>query len=446
MKTEPKTLSGFMELYPNEQIAFDNIKNTIIDTYKKYGFYPLDTPIIEYSEVLLAKAGGETEKQIYRFEKGDNDLSLRFDLTVPLAKYVARRYNELVFPFKRYQVGKVFRGERPQKGRFREFYQCDIDVIGDEELSLKYDSELVNVIYDIFSKLNIGDFKIRINNRKILNGFFGRLGINKELTAEVLRIIDKSEKISRESLIDELDKIGITEMQRFDILNLMDRRLNNPDMEESLDYLKREYPKTNEENSLLNEGIEELETILNDLKSRGIPRKYYAVDLTIARGLDYYTGTVYETSLVDYPSIGSVCSGGRYENLAEFYTDKKLPGVGLSIGLTRLFYQLVEANIIKIDNVSSSDVMILPMCDNYEYIYKVNNILKENNIKVNICYLDKGFKQKMKYANRMNNKYIIIIGEDEVNNNTVVLKNMISGNQMTISFNELASLKEKILE
>ncbi len=446
MKTEPKTLSGFMELYPNEQIAFDNIKNTIIDTYKKYGFYPLDTPIIEYSEVLLAKAGGETEKQIYRFEKGDNDLSLRFDLTVPLAKYVARRYNELVFPFKRYQVGKVFRGERPQKGRFREFYQCDIDVIGDEELSLKYDSELVNVIYDIFSKLNIGDFKIRINNRKILNGFFGRLGINKELTAEVLRIIDKSEKISRESLIDELDKIGITEMQRFDILNLMDRRLINPDMEESLNYLKREYPKTNKDNSLLNEGIEELETILNDLKSRGIPRKYYAVDLTIARGLDYYTGTVYETSLVDYPSIGSVCSGGRYENLAEFYTDKKLPGVGLSIGLTRLFYQLVEANIIKIDNVSSSDVMILPMCDNYEYIYKVNNILKENNIKVNICYLDKGFKQKMKYANRMNNKYIIIIGEDEVNNNTVVLKNMISGNQMTISFNELASLKEKILE
>ncbi|MBR4178737.1 MAG: histidine--tRNA ligase [Bacilli bacterium] len=439
MKTEPKTLPGFMELYPNEQVEFDRIKSIIIDTYKSYGFYPLDTPVIEYSEVLLAKAGGETEKQIYRFNKGDNDLSLRFDLTVPLAKYVARRYNELVFPFKRYQVGKVFRGERPQKGRFREFYQCDIDIIGDEVLSLKYDSEIINVIYDIFKKINIGDFVVRLNNRKILNGFFGRLGIS-DKASDVLRIIDKMEKISEKEVREELTKIGLSEIQMFEIFNLMNRRLNNPDMTESLDYLKNEYPKTKEENILLNEGIEELEEVLKDLKARGIPRKNYRVDLTIARGLDYYTGTVYETNLVDYPSIGSICSGGRYENLAEYYTDKKLPGVGISIGLTRLFYQLIESGIIKVNDTSSSDIIILPMCDNYEYVYEVNNILKEK-YNVNICYLDKGFKQKLNYARKMNNKYAIIIGEDEINKNVVTLKDMSDGSQREIKKEELKDLK-----
>ena len=439
MKTEPKTLPGFMELYPNEQVEFDRIKSIIIDTYKSYGFYPLDTPVIEYSEVLLAKAGGETEKQIYRFNKGDNDLSLRFDLTVPLAKYVARRYNELVFPFKRYQVGKVFRGERPQKGRFREFYQCDIDIIGDEVLSLKYDSEIINVIYDIFKKINIGDFVVRLNNRKILNGFFGRLGIS-DKASDVIRIIDKMEKISEKEVREELTKIGLSEIQMFEIFNLMNRRLNNPDMTESLDYLKNEYPKTKEENILLNEGIEELEEVLKDLKARGIPRKNYRVDLTIARGLDYYTGTVYETNLVDYPSIGSICSGGRYENLAEYYTDKKLPGVGISIGLTRLFYQLIESGIIKVNDTSSSDIIILPMCDNYEYVYEVNNILKEK-YNVNICYLDKGFKQKLNYARKMNNKYAIIIGEDEINKNVVTLKDMSDGSQREIKKEELKDLK-----
>ena len=444
-KTEPKTLSGFMELYPNEQLMFDKMKNIIIDTYKSYGFYPLDTPVIEMSEVLLAKAGGETEKQIYRFEKGENDLSLRFDLTVPLAKYVAKRYNELVFPFKRYQIGKVFRGERPQKGRFREFYQCDIDIIGDEELSIKYDSEVINVIYDIFNKFNIGDFVVRINNRKILNGFFGRLGI-KEKAADVLRIIDKMEKISGEDVRKELTNIGLTEMQIFEILNLMNRRLDNPDMEESLNYLKNEYPKSIEENAILNEGIEELESVLKDLELRGIPRKNYRVDLTIARGLDYYTGTVYETNLINYPGIGSVCSGGRYESLAEFYTDKKLPGVGISIGLTRLFYQLVEAGIIKVDNVSSSDIIILPMCEDYNYIYNINNKLKDMGISTNICFINKGFKQKLRYADRLKNKYAIIIGEDEVKNRTIGLKNMQDFNQIEIKLDELDKIKNIIIE
>ena len=429
MKTIPKTLSGFMELYPQEQLVFEKLKNIIIDTYKSYGFYPLDTPVIEYSEVLLAKAGGETEKQIYRFNKGDNDLSLRFDLTVPLAKYVSMRSNELVFPFKRYQVGKVFRGERPQKGRFREFYQCDIDVIAEDELPLKYDSEIINIIYDIFSKLNIADFTIRINNRKILNGFFKYLNLDNKIT-EILRVIDKLDKIGVEIVKEELSKLDISNDKITEILNFITLNGTN---DEILRVLKEKYNY----NELINEGINEIEAVLNDLENRSIPTKNYKFDLTIARGLDYYTGTVYETYLNDYESIGSVCSGGRYENLAEYYTDKKLPGVGASIGLTRLFSKLLETNLIKIDDMSSSDIMIVPLCDSYKYIYEINSILKNQNISVNICYINKGIKQRMKYANKMKNKYIILIGEDEVAKNTIILKNMISGDQIEIEKNNI---------
>ena len=435
-KTEPKTLSGFMELYPNEQLMFNKMKNIIENTYKSYGYYPLDTPIIEYSEVLLAKAGGETEKQIYRFEKGENDLSLRFDLTVPLAKYVAKRQNELVFPFKRYQIGKVFRGERPQKGRFREFYQCDIDVIGDEVLSLKYDSEIASIIYDLFTKLNIGDFVIRINNRKILSGFFDSLGLNDKIM-DILRIVDKLEKIGEPSVKKELNDLGINNDDVNKIIDFITLSGNN---DEKLNILKNNYC----DNDIFNLGVSELESVIRDLELRKVPSKNFEIDLTIARGLDYYTGTVYETKLINYPGIGSVCSGGRYENLAEFYTDKKLPGVGISIGLTRLFYQLMEAGIIKVQDESSSDIMILPMCDNFDYIYEINNILKSQNISTNICYIEKGFKQKIRYADRMKNKYIIIIGEDEVQNNNIVLKNMIDGNQITINKNDLINIGKMI--
>ncbi len=427
-KVEPKTLPGFMELFPSEQLEFNRIKNIITDTYQKYGFYPLDTPVIEYSEVLLAKAGGETEKQIYRFNKGDTDLSLRFDLTVPLAKYVSRRYNELVFPFKRYQIGKVFRGERNQKGRYREFYQCDIDVIGDEELSIRYDAEMPSIIYDIFKSLNIGDFVIRINNRKVLSGFFESLGLCDKIT-DILRTIDKIDKIGVKEVEKELKDLGIKDTKSIiDFISTKD-----------IDSLSKMC-----DNDVFNTGIEELKFVLEDLSQRGIPNTNYELDVTIARGLDYYTGTVYETILKDHPGIGSVCSGGRYDNLAEFYTDRKLPGVGISIGLTRLFYQLLEAGIIKIDNIAASDVLILPMCDNYDYIYDIVNILRNKNISTNICYLEKGFKQKMKYANRMNNKYVIIIGEDEVNNNTIVLKNMIDGSQVSIARENLVNIDKMI--
>ena len=433
-KVEPKTLPGFMELYPYEQVEFNKIKETIIDIYKQYGFYPLDTPIIEYSNVLLAKAGGETEKQIYRFNKGDNDLSLRFDLTVPLAKYVASRYNDLAFPFKRYQIGKVFRGERPQKGRYREFYQCDIDIIGDTELSLKYDSEVVNVIYDIFNKLNFGDFVVKINNRKVLSGFFNSLGLH-DKTQDILRIIDKIAKIGLKEVQNELLKLNITQDQITKITNFINIDGSNQEKIEKLKSL-------NINDETYNIGVNELSLLIDDLRARRMVSDKYKIDLTISRGLDYYTGSVFETYLKDYPEIGSVCSGGRYDNLAEYYTDRKLPGVGISIGLTRLFYVLRELGIIKTEETSPSDIVIIPMCDNFEYIYEIGDILKNNGMSVNICYIEKGIKQRMKYADKMHTKYAIIIGEDEVSKNTIILKNMYEGVQFEIPREEISKIND----
>lgn len=432
-KVEPRTLPGFMELYPNEQIVFNNIKKVIEETYQSYGFYPLDTPVIESSDVLLAKAGGETEKQIYRFTKGDNDLSLRFDLTVPLAKYVAKRYNELTFPFKRYQIGKVYRGERPQKGRFREFYQCDIDVIGDESLSIMFDAEMPSIIYDIFKKLNIGDFIIRINNRKVLGGFFEYLELTDKIT-DILRIIDKLEKIGTDKVISLLEELSIPKDKIDKIINFINVKGTN---NEKINSLK----EMNINNDNFITGLNELKTVINTMKLMEINEDNYEIDLTIARGLDYYTGTVYETILKDYPGIGSVCSGGRYDDLAGFYTDKKLPGVGISIGLTRLFDQLLDNNIININEASITDMLIIPFCEDYEYIFKVYNTLKKNNIKVDICYMDKGFKQKMKYANKINAKYVILIGEDEIKENVISLKNMLTGEQEKLTIEELLERK-----
>ena len=437
-KVEPKTLSGFMELMPQDQILFNKIKKTIEDVYASYGFYPLDTPVIESSSVLLAKAGGETEKQIYRFNKGDNDLSLRFDLTVPLAKYVAARYNELTFPFKRYQIGKVYRGERPQKGRFREFYQCDIDVIGNEDLSILYDAEIPSIIYDLFKKLDFGPFVIRINNRKILSGFFESLNLSNKIT-DILRIIDKLEKIGKESVKEELTSL---EINKESIDKIMDFISINGDTFEKIEKLR----KLGVNNEIFALGVDELEYVINNLKSLNMDEEYYTIDLTIARGLDYYTGTVYETQLKNYPNIGSVCSGGRYDNLATYYTDKKLPGVGISIGLTRLFYQLKEANIINNENNCVSDLIVLPMTNNLEYVYKFTNELRRNNIKIDICYLEKGFKQLMKYADKQNVPFVLIIGDNEIEKKVAILKNMKTGEQYDISIDSIFNDYSKVLK
>ena len=416
---EPRTLSGFMELEPSSQLLFEKYKNIIESTYQKYSFTPLDTPVIEYANVLLAKAGGETEKQIYRFKKGDNDLALRFDLTVPLAKYVAKNYNELVFPFKRYQIGKVYRGERAQRGRFREFYQCDIDVIGNETLPLIYDAQIPVIIGEILTKMEIGKYVIRLNNRKILNGFFSNLNLT-DFQTEILRIIDKIDKIGAVEVEKEIKEL--TKYSK-EIMSFISITGSNDEILRQLEELKIE-------DEIFVEGLNELKEVVNYLKLMKF--NDYKIDLTIARGLDYYTGTVYETTLINNPEIGSVASGGRYENLAGYYTNKKLPGVGISIGLTRLFYNLLDAGVIKDYKKPIVDYLIIPMDGVDEFTFNIYNQYLNENKKVEICMLDKNFKQKMKYANRLNVPYVIIIGENEKNNNEYVLKNMYDGSQKII--------------
>lgn len=420
-KTEPRTLAGFMELMPNEQILFKQMKEKIEKTYQKFGFLPLDTPILELSEVLLAKAGGETEKQIYRFEKGDTDISMRFDLTVPLSKYVAKNYGNLSFPFRRYQIGKVYRGERTQKGRFREFYQCDIDIIGDGELSVLNDAELPSVIYNVFKELGFDDFTIRINNRKILNGLFESLE-QKENSTEILRIIDKIEKIGEEAVIEELQKVSVKQEEINKIINFIK-------IDGTTDEKLQKLATLGIENETFKQGLNELTQVIKYVRIFGIPENNFKVDLTIARGLDYYTGTVYETFLNEYRELGSVCSGGRYENLAEYYTDKKLPGVGISIGLTRLFYKLNELNLINANKKSISDVLIIPMLEDMTVPIKIATDLRNNGINTEIFLNDKKLKAKMKYADKLEIPYVIVVGEEEVESGIVKIKDMKTGEE-----------------
>ena len=430
-KTEPRTLPGFMELLPSEQILFDDMKQKIEKSYQKFGFLPIDTPIIEYAEVLLAKAGGETEKQIYRFEKGDTDLALRFDLTVPLAKYVAKNYGNLSFPFRRYQIGKVFRGERAQKGRYREFYQCDIDIIGDGKLSIINDAEIPSIIYTTFKNLGFSNFVIKINNRKILNGLFDELEISEKMT-DILIIIDKLEKIGPQAVREELLKIGVTEEK----IEKIEEFLNiSGNTDEKIQKLK----DLNFASKIYQNGIEELEEVIKYVRLFNIPEENFVIDLTIARGLDYYTGTVYETNLKGYESIGSVCSGGRYENLAGYYTKKNLPGVGISIGLTRLFYNLKELGLLKTDKKSISKVDIITMGIGVENAVEISNLLRDNNIPNEIYKEDSKTKAKFSYANNLEIPYVIVIGEDEKAKGVYTLKDMTTGEQETLT-------KEEVLE
>lgn len=421
-KIEPRTLPGFMELLPNEQILFNQMMEKIENSYKKFGFLPIDTPIIELSEVLLAKAGGETEKQIYRFNRGDTDLSLRFDLTVPLAKYVAKNYGNISFPFRRYQIGKVYRGEKAQKGRYREFYQCDIDIIGDETLDVINDAELPAVIYSTFKSLGFDDFTIKINNRKILNGLYESIG-QKENSVEIMRIIDKIEKIGEEKVKSELRELQLTDES---IKQIIDFIKIDGTTDEKLQKLKT----LGIENEVYKNGIEELEQVVKYIRQFKIPENNFTVDLTIARGLDYYTGTVYETFLNEYRELGSICSGGRYENLAENYTDKKLPGVGISIGLTRLFYKLNELNIIKADKKSISDIIIIPMTENLEVPLELATELRNIGINTEVYLNNKKLKAKMKYANKLEIPYVIVIGDDEIQSGKIKVKNMQTGEEV----------------
>ena len=436
-KLKPRTLSGFMELLPAPQQQMERMMDILRRTYALYGFTPLDTPLIEASEVLLAKGGGDTEKQIYRFTKGDADLSLRFDLTVPLAKYVALHYNDLAFPFRRYQIGKVYRGERAQRGRFREFYQADIDVIGDGKLDIVNEAEIPAIIYRTFTALGLRRFQIRVNNRKILNGFYAMMGLT-EKSGDIMRTVDKLDKIGPEKVAACLrDDCGLTDDQAAEILRFIAITGDNDAVLAAL----RSYAGRND---VFDQGLAELETVVRHLGAFGVPEANFAVDLTIARGLDYYTGTVYETTLLDHPEIGSVCSGGRYDNLAEYYTDRQLPGVGISIGLTRLFYVLGEQNMLN-DQLPTApaDVLVLPMTDDLSPAVALATALRDAGVRTQLYTEAKKFKAKMAYADKLAIPYVVFLGEDEIAKNLVTCKDMTSGEQTTLSFDEtLARIRQ----
>lgn len=431
-RVEPRTLAGFMELLPEKQIEFNRMKDIIRKNYEKYGFLPLNTPNVELAEVLLAKAGGETEKQIYEFKKGDKNLALRFDLTVPLAKYVAKNMGNLTFPFKRYQIGKVYRGERAQRGRFREFYQCDIDIIGDETLNIMHEAELPSVIYNIFKELDFGDFEININNRKILSGLFEELDLS-EKTVEIMRTIDKIDKIGKENVIKEFEDLGIEKSKIETIINFITYEGTNSEKLEMLNSL-------NYSSETYKNGVQELNQVVENIYILGVPENNLKINLTISRGLDYYTGTVYETFLKNHREIGSICSGGRYENLADFYTNKKLPGVGISIGLTRLFDQLDNLGLLKYEEKSIAKVLVVSMNEDVSKCFEIATILRNNNINTEVYLENKKIKAKFKYADKLKIPYVIVIGEEEIKNNVVTLKNMETGKQDTIKIEDVIKI------
>ena len=431
---KPRTLSGFMELLPGKQARFERMMEILRNTYSSYGFAALDTPVIEDAQILLAKGGGETEKQIYRFMKGDSDLALRFDLTVPLAKYVALHCNELAFPFRRYQISKVYRGERAQRGRFREFYQADIDIIGDGKLDILNEAEIPAIIYKVFTGFGLKRFQIRVNNRKILNGFYAMMGLT-EKSGDIMRSVDKLDKIGADKVrMILMDDCGLTEEQADEILKFIAISGSNQEVIDALEG----YAGRNETFDL---GLSELKAVCVNLAAFGVPEANFAVDLTIARGLDYYTGTVYETTLLDHPEIGSVCSGGRYDNLAGYYIDKQLPGVGISIGLTRLFYVLDEQGLLNPElPTAPADALVLPMTADPGPAIALAESLRVSGLRVQFYGEQKKFKQKMSYCDKLGVPFAVLLGEDEIAQDKCSVKNMKTGEQVTVSAGEAVAL------
>lgn len=427
-KINPSILPGFMELLPKEQKIFRDIVRKITKIYEENGFLEMDTPIIEKSEVLLAKSVGETEKQVYRFNRGSNDLSLRFDLTVPFARFSAQYFNELTFPFKRYQIGKVYRGERNQKGRYREFYQCDIDVIGNNKLSINYDALVIIMVSKGFKAIGLKDYKFQINNRKILSSILKSLEIIN--TTEVMILIDKYDKIGAEEF-----KKSLNELIGGEKAEIINKVINmNGSNEEILAKLKKLDLNSEE----FEKGIEELETVQKMLKILGVEENEHVINLKIIRGLDYYTGTVFETFLIGNEGYGSICSGGRYDNLAQNYTDKILPGVGISIGLTRLFFVLKEIGFINDYKVEKSiEYLIIPIGDTLEYCAEIYKKLLDKEKYTEIYLEDDKLKKKLNYANKLGIPKVILIGEDEVLNKQIKIKDMVLGEEKVINIEEI---------
>ena len=436
-RIKPRTLSGFMELLPAQQQQMERVMDILRTTYSRYGFTPLDTPIIEASEILLAKGGGETEKQIYRFSKGDSDLSLRFDLTVPLAKYVALHYNELAFPFRRFQIGKVYRGERAQRGRFREFYQADIDIIGDGKLSVINEAEIPSVIYKVFSEFGLKRFCISVNNRKILNGFYAMLGLT-EQSGDIMRTVDKLDKIGPDKVRTILtEDIGLQAADADEILRFIAIRGTNAEVLSALEGYRGR-------NEAFDTGLDELTTVTKYLSAFGVPEENFAVDLTIARGLDYYTGTVYETRMLDHPEIGAICAGGRYDNLAEYYSERSLPGVGVAIGLTRLFYVLDEQGMLNPAlPTAPADVLLLPMTEDLSAAVALATQFREAGIRTQLYSEQKKFKAKMTYADRLGIPYVVFLGEDEIAQGVCSVKELSTGQQVSLKPEEAVRLIQK---
>lgn len=426
----PSILPGFMELLPDEQVIFDKMKNIIENNFKKHGFVNLDTPLIEKEEILLSKGGGETSKQIYRIDKESTPQALRFDLTVSLARYVAMRENDLTFPFKRYQIGKVYRGERNQKGRYREFYQCDIDIIGNSKLSVINDAQLPAIMYKIFDEFGIPNITFRVNNRKLLGGFLSSKGIDN--FENVLRTIDKLEKIGIEKTKTELEGCGITQNSVEEIFEFINDRNSTVDTFNFLESLEIDSED-------FRTGLLELQDLYKFMKLFGVPTENIKIDLTITRGLDYYTGNVFETVLNGYETIGSICSGGRYDNLSNNFTKNNYPGVGMSIGLTRLFYQLNEANLL--DTLKSNldeKILILPMdTDVLEYSIEVYNKLVASGILTDIYLEEAKTKKKFNFADKAKFNKVLIIGENEKNNNQVTIKNFKTGEQKLVELENI---------
>ena len=434
-KVKPRNLSGFMELLPEHQVYFNMMAQRLRESFALYGYTPLDSLPMQPAEILLAKGGGETEKQIYTLRKGDTDLAIRYDLTTPLAKFVALNYGKLTFPFRRFEIGKVYRGERAQRGRFREFYQADIDIIGDGALDILNDAEIPSTIYHCLSSLGLKRFVIHINNRKVLSGFFELAGAG-ENTSEVMRTVDKFAKIGLDKTAELLMQLGLSKSGTDDILSLCTFE-GDP-----LDFLE----KFKGRNELFDEGASELASVARHMGDFGVPKEHFKVDLSVARGLDYYTGTVYETLMTDFPEVGSICSGGRYDNLAEYYTDKKLPGVGISIGLTRLFSILQEQNMLNPKLLSApADVLIIPMTDDFSHAIRLATSMRELGLRIQIYCENKKFKQKVAYADKQNIPFVVFLGEDEISKDMITVKEMESGKQTTASAGILtAGIADKI--
>lgn len=425
-KVQPRRPSGFGEYLPGEQLEFNRLLTIIRDTYEKYGFSPLDTPDLELTQVLLAKGGGETEQQVYSFKRegSDTNLTLRYDLTVPLARYVSEHQSDLVFPFSRYHIGKVHRAERAQAGRFREFYQCDIDTIGSE--SPVVDAQFPAIINEIFEKFGFGEFTIRLNNRMILNGFFEGIGL-KAVSRDVLRTIDKMEKITRDELIVELANIGLDESQVERVLEFTAIKGTNDEIIEQLRQLGIESEQ-------FDDGVSKIEVLINALRAMGVPESRFQIDLRIARGLDYYTGTVYETLLDEHPEVGSVCSGGRYDDLASYYTDTKLPGVGISIGLTRLFYALRQNGVIQAERQSPASVVVIPIGQEQHFrAFEVASALRNTGVATTLNTEPGRLGSRLRYASRMGFPYVIVIGAEEVENGTISVKDMLANSTETLT-------------